>query len=75
MNTKITKFLVVVSLFGLLLCGQAFAYKYVVNGNATYSYVVPTTQVTALEIGTTDTLTTLFQETLSFTSTGGKLPI
>jgi hypothetical protein len=54
MNKKITKFLVVVSLFGLLLCGQVFAYKYVVNNNATYSYVVPTTQVAALTGGNWD---------------------
>ncbi|UCE42956.1 MAG: VCBS repeat-containing protein [Candidatus Aminicenantes bacterium] len=54
MKTKINKTLLIVALFGLLLAGNAFAYKYVMNGSATYSYVTPTTQVAALTGGTWD---------------------
>jgi hypothetical protein len=54
MSTKITKSLVVVALFGLLVTGQAFAYKYVMNDSATYSYISATNQVTSLDGGTWD---------------------
>jgi len=53
MNSKFTKImlgLVLVALLG----GQVFAYKYVMNANATYSYVVPTTQVMGLDGGDWD---------------------
>ena len=53
MSTKITKILILVALFAFL-GGQAFAYKYIMNDSATYSYVSATTQVVALTSGNWD---------------------
>lgn len=53
MSTKITKFILVVALFAFL-GGQAFAYKYVMNDAATFSYVSATTQITTLTSGDFD---------------------
>jgi len=50
MRTKFTKVILVVALFAFL-GGQAFAYKYVMNDSATFSYVSATTQVVALTGG------------------------
>jgi hypothetical protein len=53
MSTKITKTILIVALFAFIT-GQAFAYKYVVNDAATYSYVSATTQFTVLSGGDLD---------------------
>ena len=51
MSKKVTKFILVVALFAFL-GGQAFAYKYVMNDSATFSYVSATTPISTLTSGT-----------------------
>jgi hypothetical protein len=53
MSTKITKTILIVALFAFF-GGQAFAYKYVMNDAATFSYVSATTQITTLTSGDFD---------------------
>jgi hypothetical protein len=53
MSKKFSKVILVVALFAFL-GGQAFAYKYVMNHDATFSYVSATNQITSLTSGDFD---------------------
>lgn len=54
MSKKLTKVILIAALFTVLIGGQAFAYKYVMNDAATFGYVSATTQIMALTGGNLD---------------------